>query len=365
MNRIKLKKMNRSYDKKLLFFTIFFTFLGVIFVLNASGPEAINKFSDRFYFAKQQLVWGIAGLFIMIIVSKINYNFWKRTAIFIFVISLVLLILVLIPTLGVSALGAKRWIDIGITRFQPSEFVKIALVIYLARVASSEKNIISYLVPVLLIIALVMFQPDLGTTIVISIIAFSQIFISGIEIIKLIYLAFIGLIGGFLLIITSDYRRERLMSFLNPLSDTLGRSYHIKQILYALGSGGLFGVGLGQSRQKYLFLPEAATDSIFAVIAEEIGFIGTLALIILIILFVRQCLKIANNAPDKFSKVLAIGITAWIGGQTIINLTSMVALTPLTGIPLPFISYGGSALISILIACGILLNISRYTRVEK
>jgi cell division protein FtsW len=365
MNRFKLKKMNRSYDKRLLFFIILFTFLGVIFVLNASGPEAISKFSDRFYYAKQQFIWGIIGIILMIIFSKINYNLWKRTAILIFFVSIILLILLLIPALGIKALGAKRWIDIGIARFQPSEFVKLALAIYLARVASSEKNIIAYLTPFLLIVALVMFQPDLGTAIILSIIVFSQIFMSDVKVIKLIYLSFVTLLGGSLLIVTSDYRRQRFMSFLNPLSDTLGSSYHIKQILYALGSGGLLGVGLGQSRQKYLFLPEAATDSIFAVIAEEMGFIGAVILIILIILFIRQCLKIANNAPDKFSKVLAIGITAWLAGQTIINLTSMVALTPLTGIPLPFISYGGSSLISILIACGILLNISKYTSVEK
>jgi cell division protein FtsW len=365
MRKLKLKKMNESYDKKFFFFVVLFTILGVLLVLNVSGPEAIDKFSDRFYFAKQQLLWGITGIVLMVIVSKINYNFWKNYAVLFFLFAVVLLILVLIPGFGTKILGAKRWLNIGPVGFQPSEFAKIALSIYLAKVASSQKKMISYLAPFIIFVALIMLQPDLGTVIIISAIVFSQIYISGVDIRKMFLLLAAGLLGGFSLIISSAYRRARFVSFLNPLSDTLASSYHIKQILYALGSGGIFGVGLGQSRQKYLFLPEASTDSIFAVIAEEVGFLGSLVLIILFVLFMRECLKIAVNAPDKFSQVLAFGLCAWLAGQTLINLSSMVALTPLTGIPLPFISYGGSALISILVACGILLNISRYINVEK
>ena len=172
-------------------------------------------------------------------------------------------------------------------------------------------------------------------------------------------------VAGIILIITSDYRRDRLLTFLEQTQDPLGKGYHIRQILFALGSGGIFGVGLGQSRQKYLFLPEAATDSIFAVIAEELGFVGALILIILLLVFIYKALRIVANAPDKFSQVLSAGLITWIGGQIFLNIASMVALVPLTGSPLPFISYGGSSLVTVLIATGILLNISRYESKAK
>ena len=205
-----------------------------------------------------------------------------------------------------------------------------------------------------------MLQPDLGTALIIAVVTFSQLYISGLPILNLFYIGFGGVIASLLLIIGSAYRRSRLLTFLHPINDVLGRSYHITQILYALGSGGLLGVGLGQSRQKYLFLPEAATDSIFAVISEEIGFVGAFIVILLFIFFIARCIKIVKTAPDKFSFILALGITSWLASQTLINLNSIVVLTPLTGVPLPFFSYGGSSIISILIAIGILLNISRH-----
>ena len=210
-----------------------------------------------------------------------------------------------------------------------------------------------------------MLEPDLGTTIIVAVIGLTQIFLSDINFFKFLSAILVAAAGSFLLIITSSYRRSRLMTFLQKSSDPLGKDYHIRQILLGLGSGGFWGVGLGQSRQKFLFLPESATDSILAVIAEEVGFIGVLVLIILFGLFIYKGLIIAKNAPDKFGQILAVGIVAWIGGQMLLNVSAITALLPLTGVPLPFFSYGGSSLVTVLAATGILLNIAKVSHGKK
>ena len=225
-----------------------------------------------------------------------------------------------------------------------------------------ERPYLFYLGIIGLVSGLVMLQPDLGTTIVIIAIAVSQLFIAEMPILYLIGTMIAGSGMGAILILTSSYRRARLMTFLESSTDPLGSSYHIRQILIALGSGGLFGLGLGQSRQKHLFLPETATDSVFAVLAEEIGFFGASLIIMLLFVYIFKAIKIAQRAPDKFSMLLAGGISVWIGTQILLNLASMVALVPLTGIPLPFFSYGGSNLMMVLLSTGILLNISKHGR---
>jgi cell division protein FtsW len=235
---------------------------------------------------------------------------------------------------------------------------------YLAKVASKGKNTLAYFLPLAVVAGLIMLQPDLGTTMVVATLGLSQIFVSGVNLLHFAGAIVAGGLGVIGLILVSPYRKERLLTFLQMERDPLGSSYHIRQVLLGLGSGGIFGVGLGASRQKYLFLPEASTDSIFAVIAEELGLIGAMAIIILFGLFIYKGLVIAMRAPDAFSKVLATGITAWIGGQAFLNIASMVAIVPLTGIPLPFISYRGSSLVTILFACGILLNISKFSKQE-
>jgi cell division protein FtsW len=192
-----------------------------------------------------------------------------------------------------------------------------------------------------------------------------QIFVSGIGLIYFFGAIVASTVTGFVLIVASEYRRERLLTFITQTRDPLGRGYHIRQVLFALGTGGFFGLGLGNSRQKYLFLPETATDSIFAVIAEEVGFLGSSILVLIFAFFIFKCFKIAGNAPDKFSKIFTVGIIAWIGGQMFLNIGSMTAVVPLTGIPLPFISYGGSSLVAVLMAVGIILNISKYVPKQK
>ncbi len=352
-------------DRRILITTLVLTVLGLVAVADASAPQALNYFSDELYFVKQQAVWALIGVVLMFLLSFVNYKIWERFATPLFFINVLLLIAVLIPGVGTSLLGARRWLILGSLSFQPSELVKLTLAIYIAKLASRDKKPLAYFLPVLLVTGLIMIQPDLGTTIVILIEALIQIFVSGVG---LLYFASAGLfafVSSLLLIFTSPYRRDRLTTFMHSTTDPLGTAYHIKQVLLALGSGGLLGVGLGNSRQKYLFLPEAATDSVFAIIGEELGFIGTLILLAIFIFLIFSGIKIAASAPDKFSRVLAMGITVWIGSQVFLNVGSMVAVIPLTGIPLPFISYGGTSLTMVLIATGILLNISRYAKKES
>lgn len=357
-----LKKQKKSVDKNFFYITLVLTVLGLIVVADASAPQALNLFNDKFYFLKQQSGWALLGIIAMIVASQVNYKIWSKFAVIAFGISVVFLIAVLIPGIGSKFLGARRWIYLGPISIQPSEFLKLSLVVYLARVAEKEKQTISFLIPLIIVALLVILQPDLGTTLVILAIGISQILVSGIKLFRFLVITFVGILAGAVSIMTSSYRRARLLTFLQQSQDPLGKDYHIRQILLALGSGGIFGVGLGQSRQKFLFLPEAATDSIFAVVAEEVGFIGATVVIFLFLFYILSAFKIAKNAPDKFSQVLSLGICIWVSIQVIFNIGSNVALIPLTGIPLPFFSSGGSALTTLLFASGILLNISKYEK---
>jgi cell division protein FtsW len=356
----RLQKQSKTIDKKLLITTLLLAGLGLLAVADASAPQALSNFSDKFYFVKQQAVWLVIGIFVMLLATRIHYSLWEKIATPLFAVSALTLIAVLIPGVGSRLLGARRWIVLGSAVFQPSELVKLTLAFFLAKAASKNKSFLLFFGAFGLVAALIMLEPDLGTTIVITVISLSQIFVSGINLFYFIGAGILVSLSSLVLIFISPYRRERLMTFLKVAEDPLGKDYHIRQILLALGSGGLFGVGLGQSRQKFLFLPEAATDSIFAVVAEEMGFVGAIILILLFGFFIWQGFRIARRAPDKFSQVLSTGIIAWIGGQIMINIGSMVALVPLTGVPLPFFSYGGSSLVMVLFATGILLNISRH-----
>lgn len=365
MRRGILKKRNKKPDRKLFFLPLILTGLGLVAVADASAPQALNIFSDKFYFVKQQAIWAVVGIVVFLAASKIHYSFWQKIATPLFFATVILLVVVLLPQVGSRFLGARRWLIYGPISIQPSEIVKLTLAIYLSKVAVGKKGALSYFLPVGIVLFLTMLQPDLGTSVVIVGTSLIQIFASGINFFIFLGAGFIGTVASVLAILTSDYRKERLLTFLENTHDPLGSSYHIRQVLLALGSGGLLGVGLGQSRQKYLFLPEAATDSIFAVIAEEVGFIGSTLLLLLFAYFLFLGFKVASKAPDTFSRILTIGIITWIGGQVFLNIASMVAITPLTGVPLPFFSYGGSALVMVIFACGILINISKHVNYEK
>lgn len=367
-----VKKRNKKNSFKFFFktrpdsvlvLTVFLLSLfGLLMVYNASTVEAFREFGDKYYFLKNQLLWMAAGWLGLILFSLINYHLFEKLALPLLLINLFFLILVLIPGLAVEIKGAKRWLNLGFFSFQPTETLKTVLVLYLASWFSRPPKLLAFLLLIGVILGLVMLQPDLGTAIVITGSAFLVYYLSGTQVLRLFLLSFFMVLLGFALIWTSSYRRARLKTFLDPTSDPLGSSYHIRQVLISLGSGGLTGIGLGQSRQKYQYLPEATTDSIFAVVAEESGFFGASLLLGAFLVLIQRGFMIAWKAKDEFGRLVASGITSWLAIQAFVNLAAMVALVPLTGIPLPLISYGGSSLVITLISLGILLNISRYNQ---
>jgi cell division protein FtsW len=351
----------KRIDLILLISVLFLTFFGLFMIYDASSFVAFRDFVDKYHFVKDQIFWIILGLGTLLFFSRFDYHRLYNLALPILLIAIGLLVAVFIPGIGVKVLGASRWIDLKFTTLQPSEFVKIALAIYLAAWFSKKEKgrVWSFLLLLGLIIGLVILEPDMGTAVIILVEGIVLYFLSGA---KLIYFAILTpVLGvlGFLFAKLEPYRAARISAYLNFNQDISGSSYHVRQILIALGSGGLTGVGLGNSLQKYAYLPENATDSIFAIVAEELGFIGALFIIIIFVVIVWRGFYIAMNSKDPFGKLLAGGITTFLAMQIIINLAAQTALLPLTGIPLPFISYGGSALIINLTAIGILLNIAR------
>jgi len=339
-------------------------------VYSSSYIWAEYKYADSLYFVKRQLLFagvGVAGMFFFM---YIPYSNWAKYAKTILLVCFGLLLIVLIPGIGLTRGGAQSWIGIGAFSIQPSEFMKLGLIIFLAVFLSvNQKYITSFkkgFLPALLLVftafGLIMLQPDLGTGMVLVLTCMIMIFVSGARISHFIGLGLLGLVGFALLIISAPYRISRITAFLNPWEDPLGDGFQIIQSLYAIGPGGLMGVGLGNSLQKYFYLPEPQTDFIFAILGEELGFIGgTILLILFIILFWRG-IRVALEAPDSFGRFLALGIVSMLTVQVMINISVVIGLIPVTGITLPFLSYGGSSLTLTLCSVGILLNISRNAR---
>ncbi len=349
----------------ILILTLVLLGIGLVMVYNASSVEAFRNFGNKFFFARQQLLWTFVGLACLMVASIFPLPLLKKLAPLAFAFCLILMVVVLIPGLGSRVQGARRWINIGGFTLQPTELMKLSLVIYLATWLEKPQKLGSFLVIVALLAILTMLEPDLGTAIILTSTAFLVYYLSGAPLLKLA-----GIIGGAgllgtVLIIASPYRRARLSTFLDPTSDPLGNGYHINQVLLALGSGGLTGVGLGRGRQKYEYLPEATTDSIFAVIAEEVGFLGSMIVIGLFLALIVNIFQLAKKCQNRFNQLLASGIGCWLASQVILNLSAMAALVPLTGIPLPFISYGGSSLVTTLTGIGLLINISRTERILR
>ncbi len=349
-------------DFSLLISTIALVGCGLVLVYDASVVQAFKDYGDKYFYIKQQMLWVVLGFGALGFFSFFNYHYLKSLALPFLVISFLLLIAVFIPGLGVSAGGAHRWLRLGAFSIQPAEIIKLASIIFFASLF--EKKIV--LGPFIVVVGLVslvigVFQRDLGSTIVYVGTAVSIFIYAGANLRYFWYMLPVGLIAFLGFVFSSTYRKHRILAFIDPFSDPQGYSYHISQVLIALGSGGIFGLGIGQSRQKYEYIPEVTTDSIFAIVGEEFGFVGCIILISLISYLVYRGFKITENASDDFGRLLAFGLTIWLGLQAVINLGAMVSLIPLTGVPLPFISYGGSALLVNLIAIGILLNISKYS----
>lgn len=353
-----------SIDRWLFLGIVVLSFFGVLMVYDSSVAIAIRDFSNQYYYVTEQLKWLIIGFIGLIIASKVPYKIWYHVALPLLFGTLFLLLAVFIPRIGIQAMGAHRWINFGIFVLQPAELTKFSIIIYLSAWFSQpeKKRFLSFLLLMAMTVGLVLLEPDLGTAVIIMAIAFVLYFFSGAPVKHFLLMIPILIAGVLILALVAPYRVQRLTTFLNPQRDPLGSSYQIRQVLLGLGSGGWTGVGIGKSREKYEYLPEANTDSIFAIIGEEIGFIGASATILAFLFIIWRGFRIASRSPDSFARLLALGVSSWIAIQTIINLGAMVGLLPLTGVPLPFISYGGSNFIIALVAMGIVLNISTYRK---
>lgn len=351
----------KKIDLLLLLSVVFLTLFGLFMIYDASSFVALRDFGDKYHYIKDQFFWIVLGFISLGLFSFFDYRKLFNLALPILLVGIMLLFLVFVPGLGVSLLGARRWVNFHFFLLQPSEFVKLSLAIYLAAWFSSKEKgrFLAFLMLLGLVVFLVMLEPDMGTAAIILSEALVVYFFSGANLLQFGLLAPVVAVIGFILIKLEPYRLARLTTFLNPNQSLSTSSYHVRQILIALGSGGLTGVGFGNSLQKYAYLPENTTDSIFAIIAEETGFLGATIIILLFVVVVWRGFYIAIHAKDNFGKLLAGGITTFLAMQVLINLAAQTALLPLTGIPLPFISYGGSALIINLAAVGILSNISR------
>lgn len=366
--------MHERKPDKVLLFTIFSLIVfGLMMIASAGIIYSQTRFGDQYYFFRRQLFWGILpGMISFYFLQRIDYHFWKKTAVIFFLVSLVLLVLVFVPSLGIKTYGASRWLQLGPLSFQPSEMLKLSIIFYLAlwlerKGARSTKDFFEGLMPFLVVLGIVGFlvikQPDLGTLGVIVSVSLAIFFAAGAKVSHLLAIIMAGFLALLALIKIEPYRFNRFLAFMDPKIDPQGIGYHINQALIAIGSGGIFGIGLGHSRQKFNYLPEPAGDSIFAIIGEELGMIGILVLISLFVVLAMRGFRIAKNAPDDFGKLTAVGITSWIIFQALINICSITAMIPLTGVPLPFISYGGTSIVFLLSASGILLNISKQSKI--
>ncbi len=361
------QRQNGRVDFWLLSSALFLVIFGLIAIYDASVVSALRDFGDKFYFFKNQLIWSSLGVFALAFFSFFDYHkLLKLSPIFLFV-CIFFLILVLIPGIGTKIYGARRWINIGSFNFQPSEITKLALILYQTAIMSKFENfrirlsdiLIVFFLPTLIATLLVFLEPDLGTAVIIVAVTIIIYFVALAPIWHFLLAIPMILSAGIIAIIFEPYRFSRLKSFLDPTHDPQGASYQINQILTAISRGGIFGVGIGQSRSKFAFIPEVQTDAIFAIVVEEIGFIGALFLISIFFFVFSRAINIARTAKDFSGRLLALGLVSLIAVQTLFNIASNVALVPLTGIPLPFISYGGSSLIVMMSAIGILINIKR------
>ena len=357
--RIILHPQKKTIDLPLLLTVVILVLFGLTFVYDVSAIQAFRDFGDSAYYIKNQLIWVIIGIASAYFFTYFDYQKLRKISAPLFILSIIALLAVFIPGLGTRSGGAQRWLNLSFFSVQPIEILKLTSVIFFATQFDKKLNLKLLLLVIFAASFIVGFlQRDLGSTIVFVTTSLLIYIIAGGSLWQFAISVPILLGALIILVITSEYRRKRIFAFLDPSSDPQGYTYHIYQILVSLGSGGIFGLGLGQSRQKF-YIPEVTTDSIFAIIGEELGIVGGILILSLFAYFVIRGFKIAANAQDNFGKILASGITSWIGIQAIINLGAMVSLFPLTGVPLPFISYGGSALVANLTAVGILLNISK------
>ena len=357
----------KKLDIKLLILIIIIGLFGILMVYSSSSIWAEYKYLDKYRFLKLQSLFFIIGLIFMFLVSKINYHIYYFKSNILLFITFILLVLVLIPGIGQVRNGSRSWFGIGSFGIQPSEFVKLSLIIFVSKyltnnekeIKSIKKGVMPILFITLIIFLFIMLEPDLGSGVIILVSVIGLLFISGVKLsffVKIIILGITGLSG---LIIAAPYRIKRITAFINPWNDPLGTGFQAIQSMYAIGPGGLFGLGLFNSIQKHFYLPEPQTDFIFSIISEEFGILGIVIISIIFILIIFRCICISLNCNDLFGKYLAFGITFQLSFQILLNLAVVTSLVPVTGVTLPFLSYGGSSLLITMISMGIILNISR------
>lgn len=362
-------------DKFLLQIVFVLVVFGLLMIDSAGVVYADVNFGDPHFFFKRQLIGTAIGCISMYIVSQIDYHVFRRWSFLIFVGSLGALAMTLVSGIAIKSYGASRWLSLGPFSFQPSEMVKLTLILYVSAWCSSKgkkgvsdfnEGFVPFMIILFVACMLIIAQPDVGTTGMLAVIAISIFFLAGAQIQHIASIFGMGLVSLVILVLAAPYRLQRFTAFLKPEEHAQGAAYQVYQALIAIGSGGWKGLGLGRSLQKALYLPEPVGDSIFAIIAEEIGFVWIVVLLVVFLLFASRGIKIARNAPDLFGRLVAGGVVTWIMGQAFLNMAGISGLLPLTGITLPFISYGGTSTVFVLTAIGILLNISKQsTLLEK
>ena len=360
-----MKKL--KIDKPLFIVTLILVVFGLFMVYSASNVVAVYKYDDSFYFLKRQLIFSIIGFVIMFLIIKVDMNKIYKNVTLIFIISLLLLILVLIPGIGVVRGGARSWIGFGSLSIQPAEFMKLGIILLISKYLSKYqndlkkfKNFLGVLLLVILVFGLIMLQPDFGTGLVLVVSIIILLFCTQAPIKYFLFLLCVGILGIIGLIISEPYRMMRILAYLDPWSDPLGSGFQTIQSLFAVAPSGIFGLGYNNSLQKHFFLPEPQNDFIFAIICEELGLIGSMILLGLFIFMILRIIRISNKVEDKFYKFLSLGIGISLFVQVFINIGVVIGLLPVTGITLPFISYGGSSLILTLVMIAVVLNISKY-----
>lgn len=346
--------------------------IGLVMIFSASSAQAYADTHDTAYYVKHQVIYLFVGLAVAYAAYRIDYRKLRAAAPYLLLLCMFALVAVLVPHIGVVVNGARRWIGAGMISLQPSEFAKLAIVLYLSaalsvrgdRITSLSNGLFPICIPVVLTAMFILVEPDMGTASLIVFTAFAMFFAAGARIEHLLLIVMVTVPPVILTILTSPYKRARIFAFIDPWKDAQNTGFHIVQSLLALGSGGLMGVGLGESRAKFFYLPEQYTDFIFSILGEELGLVGTIAVIVLFVMFAYRAIRIAVAAPDRFGFFLASGCTAMIVIQAFVNIGVVTSSWPVTGVPLPFISFGGSSLIVCLVAVALIMNVGRYRRVN-
>jgi cell division protein FtsW len=365
-SRTRTRLATRRTIALLLGSTAFLVGTGLIMVLSSSSISAFAEYGDSFRYFQRQIAYAVVGVLALLLTSRMRYSAWQRLATPLLAVTFVMLAVVLHPSAGIEAYGSSRWFQIGSVTVQPSEIAKLSLVLFAAAAITRKwerlddlGHLAIPLLPVgILCCGMVMLQPDLGTTAILAASVFLMVFVAGVRLRYLSVAAIVGTAVGTGLIMSADYRRIRFLSFLHPWEDARNTGYQLAQSLIALGSGGWTGVGLGASRQKWQYVPNAHTDFIFSILGEELGLLGEMVVLVAYGALIYAGIRIAARATDVFGRLLAAGIVSWFGLQALINLGAVTGLLPITGVPLPFLSYGGSSLVVSLAAVGILVNIA-------